>query len=283
MYNEGRRMSDKVDEIISEVAVQNITNDLENTLKKIRLSPEIIAFRKTLMIWQSNFKKVFQAIQEILEPYRDAISQISKAVLVPNPSLIYRLQLAQKGWLLPLDFLEFDILSNSATVEDGIEKVMIEDNLLMKIQQKTEKRLIYPSFKQQFKDAIECFNIGYYAACVYSLSPIIEGLVENTTNPNSVKLIKSFECQAKKLGQQAIDDKRTHMFILMLTYLQDVYAKDIKFENNEPTIINRNWLAHGKYKNKLITKKDCLQLFCALAAMTDVVEDINSLEFDSAV
>lgn len=275
-------MIDKIDENKSEIVTEDFEKSIKSAIPKIHIPQEITAIGKVLRTWQSNFEKVFQEIQEMFDPYREFIVEISKKLSVPNSSLIYRLELARNGWLLPMDFFDFNILSDSVSVEDGIETVMIDNKLLEKIQDKIRLRLKYPSLQQQFNDAVACFNEGYYFACVYSLAPIIEGLVENTTNPNSVKLIKSFESQTRELGQKTIEDPRTHMLILMLTYLKDAYAKDIKFDGAEPMIINRNWLAHGKYRDKLINQRDCLQLFCAIAAMTDIVEDINSLQLESA-
>ena len=59
--------------------------------------------------------------------------------------------------------------------------------------------------------------------------------------------------------------------MLLKTYIEDCYASDISFESDDPENINRNWIAHGRYKTKEMTKVDCLKLFSALYAMINVV------------
>ena len=137
----------------------------------------------------------------------------------------------------------------------------------------------------QFDEAMIDFDGGRYFGCANSLFPLIDGRIENNLNPCCVKIIASFMNMANISGEETVDDvvnnEMIHMPILVLTYLKEYYAKNINFDAEEPEEFNRHWAAHGKYKNKIIDKKDCMQLICALAGLADVIKTFDSSMFNT--
>ncbi len=224
--------------------------------------------------------ELFAKQQQFFE-YLNKINEIYRNLVPRTPIWFLQEKLAQSGWVIPINKKEFNNIDYSSfNINTDIVSIYEDNNgnLLHSIQQEILDEIQQVSTKKQFNEAIKCYDAELYYACTYSLSPIIESLIENKINPGSTKVIKSFDSMTEELQKGLIKDPKIRLFMLLKTYIEDCYAPDISFESDDPENINRNWIAHGRYKTKEITKVDCLKLFSALYAMINVVRFCKDLE-----
>lgn len=215
------------------------------------------------------------------QQFFEYINKIYRNLVPQTPILLLQENLARDGWVIPINKKEFkNIDYSSFNINTDIISIYEDnnENILHSIQQEILDEIQQISTKKQFKEATECYDAGLYYACTYSLSPIIEGLIENKISPRSIKVIKSFENMTEELQKGLIKDPKIRLFILLKTYIENCYAKDSDFSKDEPDFINRHWIAHGRYKTREMTKVDCLKLFSALYAMVKVIRFCKELE-----
>lgn len=213
--------------------------------------------------------------------YVNKINDIFRNLVPKTPVWLLQEKLAQSGWVIPINKKEFnDFDYSSFNVDEDIVAYYEKNNgnLLRSLQQEIFSEISYLTHKNQFNEAVKSYDAGLYHACVYSLSPIIEGMIANKVNPTSIKIKESFNNMTEELQKGLIKDPKVRLFMLLKTYLEECYAVNIPFKDDEPDNINRHWISHGKYKNKEMTKTDCLKLFSALYAMTKVVRFCQDLE-----
>lgn len=123
-----------------------------------------------------------------------------------------------------------------------------------------------------YKQAIDCYKRNDYYSCVVSLFPIIESLhqyINRFDKDEFYRIKNNLENVSNNISQVVeIYAVKVKYYINLVNQFNDL-AKNHYFKNNvkrkeEPEIINRNRIMHGLF-TRIISKKDCLQLFCAIS------------------
>lgn len=213
---------------------------------------------------EKNYRFV-EYINNLSERLKDFYPLISVAIAQRNAIF--------NGWALPIDRDDFCTL---CTVYDNDDIIYAfeqnEMEVLHNIQQDTSIALRHRTHKKQFAEAVKCYELQMYYACIASLVPLIEGTIQNPINPKSTNVKKSLEFMTKDIKKfVAKDSKELRLIMILSRYINWHYAPTTDFTKEEPEFINRHWAAHGKYTNKEMSKIDCLQLFSALYVLTRVV------------
>lgn len=123
-----------------------------------------------------------------------------------------------------------------------------------------------------YKQAIDCYKRNDYYSCVVSLFPIIESLhqyINRFDKDEFYRIKNNLENVSNNISQVIeIYAVKVKYYINLVNQFNDL-ANNHYFKNNvkrkeEPEIINRNRIMHGLF-TRIISKKDCLQLFCTIS------------------
>lgn len=136
-----------------------------------------------------------------------------------------------------------------------------------------------------YKQAINCYKNNNYYSCVVSLFPIIEALHQyiNRFDKDEFYRIKNNLEKVSNNICQVVDiyAVKVNYYINLVNQFNDL-AENHYFKNNvkrkeEPEIINRNRIMHGLF-TRVVSKKDCLQLFCTISNLVVIHQIINHNE-----
>ncbi|MEG1739256.1 MAG: hypothetical protein RR266_02250 [Bacilli bacterium] len=127
--------------------------------------------------------------------------------------------------------------------------------------------------KNDIESAIFCFKNNQFKACSLLLFSMIDSYLIEDQKTERIKKLKVGESAANSFNDRFKEKHKNEEELLytvlwltnILKCLQTFFAYANDF-NNEPCIINRNFLCHGMSK-KVIEKKDCIQLFLILNNM----------------
>jgi len=137
-----------------------------------------------------------------------------------------------------------------------------------------------------YKQAIDCYKNNRLYSCVCSLFPIIESLHQyiNRFNKDEFYRIKNNLEQVSNNISQVVDiyTVKVNYYINLVNQFNNL-AENHYFKNNvkrkeEPEIINRNRIMHGLF-TRVVSKKDCLQLFCTISNLVVIqhILDCNEM------
>ena len=135
-------------------------------------------------------------------------------------------------------------------------------------------------------DAYSAFKQEKYALAIFPLMAATDSIIQLTFDDYTIKDPESKSTKIKngknKTYYKALDYVQTTEYKLAISLILfrrifNVYEKiNDPSWNQEPVIINRNWVMHGSYNYDKITKTDVLKMFQLLKALAVV----NELSFD---
>ena len=137
-----------------------------------------------------------------------------------------------------------------------------------------------------YKQAIDCYKNKNYYSCVVSLFPIIESLHQyiNRFDEDEFYRIKNNLEKVSNNISQVVDiyAVKVNYYINLVNQFNELaenhyFAKNVK-RKEEPEIINRNRIMHGLF-TRVVSKKDCLQLFCTISNLVVIhhILDCNEI------
>lgn len=209
----------------------------------------------------------------------DPVNPIKSGLTIINEE--YR-ELAKKigenGWTLPMimglsKFEKLFAASNSG------EDVSIYDNFFNEFYNSKNLKLMIKHInnspiidirKQLFNDCVEAYENKKYLLCINSLVPILEGILsefdDDKTNIRMMKVCK----------KNVDDTERENKLIVNLAWISfysfiSILYKQSKFDDNEPTLVNRHWILHGRTEREY-GKEDCLRLFNAIYTIVAILK-----------
>lgn len=121
--------------------------------------------------------------------------------------------------------------------------------------------------KSDLEEAIADFNDKRYKSCSLMLFPLIDAQLIRLQRPDPNAI------RRRKVGKKAVNEARKRSgvdehkeWVVLAAYYYNVFAcLETMFANgndfnDEPEVINRNYLAHGMMKRE-VTRTNCVQLF----------------------
>lgn len=159
-----------------------------------------------------------------------------------------------------------------------MRKELTKENITLLFSATLEQKKVK---KDDFEDAVECFNSKQYKACCLLLFSLIDRLVAKI-QPSVDK-----NNQWRRIGNRMIkrlkkmvEEKEGDGLQFLVIYLQqvntikcfEVFYREYLGFINEPRVINRNFVVHGMTKRK-ITRQDCLKVFLLYYNLLVLCED----------
>lgn len=164
---------------------------------------------------------------------------------------------------------EADAKALSCCDEEQIE------GLLTELLEKTE------TDKSDLTEAIDDYRSKHYKSCVCILFSLIDGILIRSMKKDKKRRPHGY-IAAKKLNERIKDAEEFKGMVFHLLAWAGVLAainsffKDGDDFKEQPTVLGRNWLAHGML-NRPVTRKDCIQLFLLLDNLFRIKEMLRKI------
>lgn len=273
-YNKNKKGNDYFDDVWLAISY-SYQEKISDTLEKISN-----IFSKV----SSSVKNITGTLSDSLLPFIESINKITSSFkgFELNTAKIDSLlkKWAKYGWC----FTKFSSFSNvdyePKTIEeaDEIQINTYKDEIITSM---INEISTYTEYKDDLAEAIICYNEGHFKASLMIIFSIISNILLYMSEflPKEKNIGKEWasESNAIKIKKISINEKycnsATSFAIFKSTFLalEEYYKSASNFTLDDCLIVNRNYLLHGMYENK-VTKTDLKKLFLCL---------FNLLEFKS--
>lgn len=237
-------------------------------------------------------KKRIEMMGDILKNNKDLpfyklegepINPIKSGLAIINEEYIeLAKEVGENGWTIPMvmglnKFEELSSLCVSCKEEEkqGIYNKFFSTyynsnnfKLMVKHINKSE---ITKTRKALFNDCVDAYNSYKYLLCINSLATILEGLLsdldDDKTNIKMMKICKGNMDATQRDKKLIINLVWTSFY----SFISTLYKKS-NFDEDEPLIINRHWLLHGR-TDREYDKEDCLRLFNSIYTIVSIIKN----------
>ena len=225
----------------------------------------------------ARIEQVFKSFNQIKQSLSGLANRFQQASLAAKSA---SKKIVNNGWFISpnsrLDFSQIIALQDLSHEElnvffrqyyeedDGVNLKMIFENLNMHLKNSSiDNRL-----KKLLSECIDTYEKEFYIVSTISLFVVVEGLIYNLFyNVTSDKLEKNnaFKSMKKKIKEK--DSILEFAYLSVFDYLKKSFEY-AEFSKEEPGILNRNWLLHGKSEYE-ITQLDAIKMFSLIDSILE--------------
>ncbi|QWH42885.1 hypothetical protein EXW53_26795 (plasmid) [Bacillus mycoides] len=192
-------------------------------------------------------------------------------------------KLGERGWTVPLCMTPGEIVECSKTqdIDTAMEKYFSNEREYSRMKRDVLNHKLVRNWKVLLKQCFNSFENGNYLVTIPNLFIILEGiarmLISQKFEKNQTANRTSLKNQYKKVSEDLYQEDETKdrvylvAYVSVLGFLNQVFQQG-NFDKN-PTrfsIINRDWVLHGKDNPDNWEKVDALRLFNAIYSLTAV-------------
>ncbi len=220
-------------------------------------------------------KEQIEQIQVAMKKYFD--EEVKKKVSELDKTLDVAVEkLVKEGWTLPaeLPITAVNALGNTDILDD-VNSFMeqfyaYDDYRNMKAMLKgIQESKIKEGLKKLVNECWNAFNSKMYAICATSLLSVIEGILsEFSDDKQDVRMMKVCQKHVDSFPSDGSTIMK-HVWISYNQFIRNLYQKS-DFTANEPDIINRHWLLHGRSDFE-VEEIECMKLFNAIHSLCIVI------------
>lgn len=220
-------------------------------------------------------KEQIEQIQVDMKNYFD--EEVKKKVSELDKTLDVAVEkLVKEGWTLPaeLPITAVNALGNTDILDD-VNSFMeqfyaYDDYRNMKAMLKgIQESKIKEGLKKLVNECWNAFNSKMYAICTTSLLSVIEGILsEFSDDKQDVRMMKVCQKHVDSFPSDGSTIMK-HVWISYNQFIRNLYQKS-DFTANEPDIINRHWLLHGRSDFE-VEEIECMKLFNAIHSLCIVI------------
>lgn len=220
-------------------------------------------------------KEQIEQIQVDMKNYFD--EEVKKKVSELDKTLDVAVEkLVKEGWTLPaeLPITAVNALGNTDILDD-VNSFMeqfyaYDDYRNMKAMLKgIQESKIKEGLKKLVNECWNVFNSKMYAICATSLLSVIEGILsEFSDDKQDVRMMKVCQKHVDSFPSDGSTIMK-HVWISYNQFIRNLYQKS-DFTANEPDIINRHWLLHGRSDFE-VEEIECMKLFNAIHSLCIVI------------
>lgn len=185
-------------------------------------------------------------------------------------------KLVKEGWTLPaeLPITAVNALGNTDILDDVnsfMEQFYAYDDYrnMKAMLKEIQESKIKEGLKKLVNECWNAFNSKMYAICATSLLSVIEGILsEFSDDKQDVRMMKVCQKHVDSFPSDGSTIMK-HVWISYNQFIRNLYQKS-DFTANEPDIINRHWLLHGRSDFE-VEEIECMKLFNAIHSLCIVI------------
>lgn len=218
---------------------------------------------------QNQIAKFIEPFVDFQKRFSDMLAPLTK--VSAQIKAIAKLGENQLIWFYVLDENIVNKLLSSYKI-DGLMSDYLEGskyyeiNEIIKVSRKSsfleEKKLIYSQTISAYR------NKHYHLACLGFIS-IIDFLLSKISGENGTRFLDKVEIVVRKMKSREVLEEFENEYFYIYLSIDKVLNSLFEFSDfsgDEPLIINRHWIAHGRTKKKY-SKLDCVKLINLIYAL----------------
>lgn len=192
-----------------------------------------------------------------IEQFQPVLDTLRKLSLTVNAAK----KLAEVQFVL-INRVSFEFINRA--IDEDINKLaeqfLITDELIGSV-----NNLSVLDNNRVFKQSIQAFNKGSYDLAIIGFTAVLDKVLSDHSGEITQVNIKSrcttIKNKIEDKGDDFLDELEGRDLLLYLTYPKavELFGKSSSFGNEEPELLNRHWIMHGR-SNRAYTKLDCVKV-----------------------
>ena len=180
------------------------------------------------------------------------------------------------------DFVEAIIASDS--VNDTLSYFLRNDNF-KQVEGTIEKTTNHPAMKKMIRlytQSAKAFHNGDYDLAVNGFTSIFDGLLTELSANSTHKLPPRIKAIKEKFEKEEVlfsDDFALLALALTLEKTLDSFSAVKDFKEEEPELLNRHWIAHGR-SHRQKTNLDCVKMVNLIWGLL-LIQELDEKQGDS--
>lgn len=189
-------------------------------------------------------------------------------------------KLAQKGWTVPLNMgisEMFDILELNSRykIDKAFEEFYSKEENYIKVKEELLKNEFLHEWKELLEQCFENFEKGNYIITIPSLFTVIEGFAHKLIYPRYKHYEEPNEKQPPSLSRkytivrQEVESTSAQLALYASAhvFIRKAFQFE-RFDAKRPSLINRNWVLHGRDNPSQWRKIDSIRLINTISTLT---------------
>ncbi len=183
--------------------------------------------------------------------------------------------IGKNGWTIPMSMglSTIDLLTHQTIDIEVLDKFFIEyysGKKFVTLIKYVNRSKLSETQKNLFNDCVDAYKGTKWLLCITSLVTILEGILSRFgDNVNDIRMIRI--CRYKMDSTKNDNKIINHLvWVSFYNFISELYKKS-KFDLDEPIILNRHWILHGR-TDKEFRKADCLRLFNAIYTLVTMIK-----------
>lgn len=266
-YNISIEETTKIFNSFEDVAIKKQLKDINKLPPKQRVEKR----KEMLMNILKNNKDL--GLHEIEGPPTEPIQ--SGLVIINQEYRTIAEGIGKHGWTIPMSMglSTLDKL-NKKDIDTETYDMFFSDYYTSRVFQMMVKHVnasqIVASKIKLFNECVDSYQEGKYSLCVTALLTILEGILVNFADKkNKTKMLDV--CKGNMDRTENEKKLIRHLiWISFYNFIDNLY-KSSNFEGNEPDVINRHWILHGRTETEW-KSQDCLRLFNAIYTLVTMMK-----------
>lgn len=211
------------------------------------------------------FAKWYQNIMPLLDRYIQIFANIGK--------IFSTIDLLIDNQIVFTDDLTAELINelyNSNNVESVIQDYYFSDNdnKMKALILRCQNAEIIQNYNQLYTQTIAAYEMGFYQLSCAGLLTILDGILSDITIIDT-NYKKRFACIEEKINNNVkledIDIKFLCVYKSIDSFDMSILSNS-KLSNNEPTMLNRHWILHGR-THRPYSRMDVLKVLLWIDAM----------------
>ena len=230
----------------------------------------IAVFTENMRKSLDNLSKVFSQYNKIIENIKPTILAINRILENSFKEISYASSFMNR--MKEANFICWELLEKEKLIECLKQKTNEEflmfyddclgEDYLNKIIENTRKVLKKLKYEKLFNQSVKAMNNGDFDLALLGITAVIDSSFDLMIKNDDYKLSKKIPLIIEKLeNEEALNRDDINVVLLYSTYVKTAndFISFIKFNENEPKFLNRNWIVHGR-KTLNANRIDCERL-----------------------
>ncbi|QTE71586.1 hypothetical protein JRC49_01795 [Clostridiales bacterium FE2011] len=157
---------------------------------------------------------------------------------------------------------EVNTAGKSYVIDGAIEKYIENDDFVKETIDLIRNGMAH---NLTFEQGVSALYRNEYNSAILTFTIVLDRMLsegsEQIKNVHIKPRVEAIHQRIKERGDFYIDDLEAEDYVLLLTYKDalDSFGSDSDFKKEEPELLNRHWIVHGR-SNREYTRLDCIKV-----------------------
>ena len=214
--------------------------------------------------WQVMLNPLILAIQSFCQKHEAEIMEMAKTIPFIQAMNVMRQHQYVQWSKLDKEFVDEILCAEDKEIDDILYNFEMKDdglklnNTIMQCRNSNYLK----NHLRLFDQAIDTYKNGQYEISVMALFALLDSALSASSEDNETSIIKRLEKIINKMDFPLfVEDSKYSRWILIMTFCSTIesISEYSNFYDNEPLILNRHWIMHGR-STREIRPIDCIKV-----------------------